>query len=60
MVGLARNLEGKYKEAEAVHKKELATSEKLLERRHSSTPVSVYYLAYVLGQRGCYNESLAL
>jgi hypothetical protein len=46
MVGLARNLEGKYKEAEAVHEKELATSEKLLERRHSSTPVSVYYLAY--------------
>jgi hypothetical protein len=41
MVGLARELRGKYDEAEVMHRQELAICEKVLGHKHPSTLTSV-------------------
>jgi hypothetical protein len=41
MVGLARGLGGKYKEAEAMHRQTLARRENVLGREHPNTLTSV-------------------
>jgi hypothetical protein len=48
MVGQARELGGKYKEAEAMHRQTLARREKVLGHEHLSTLTSMSNLANVL------------
>jgi hypothetical protein len=48
IVGLAKALGGKYEEAEAMHRQELAICEKVLGHEHPSTLTSVYCLAHLL------------
>ncbi|KAH9879735.1 hypothetical protein IAQ61_001554 [Plenodomus lingam] len=59
MVGVARELSGKYKEAEAMDRQTLARREKLLGHEHLATLANIYSLAY-LTHRHRYTESLAL
>ena len=54
------NRQGKYKEAEAMHRQELAIWEKVLGHEHPDTLTSIYCLASLLTYRHRYNESLAL
>jgi len=49
-LGLARELGRKYVEAEATHRQERATSEKVLGREHPMSPKSVYCHAYLLAK----------
>lgn len=42
------NRQGKYKEAETMHKQELAICKKVLGPKHPDTLISIYCLAYVL------------
>ncbi|KAF2818262.1 hypothetical protein CC86DRAFT_309553, partial [Ophiobolus disseminans] len=61
MVGLARELGGKYGEAETMHRQTLARSEKkVLGHEHPDTLTSVYCLAHLLAHRHRYEESLVL
>jgi hypothetical protein len=52
--------QGRYEEAEAMHRQELAICEKVLGREHPDTLTSLYCLAHLLAKQGCYKESLAL
>jgi tetratricopeptide (TPR) repeat protein len=52
--------QGKYEEAEAMHRQTLATSEKVLGREHPSTLTSVYCLAHLLAKQHMFEESLNL
>lgn len=54
------NRQGKYEEAEAMHRQTLATREKVLGREHPDTLTSVYCLADLLAKQHMFNESLAL
>jgi tetratricopeptide (TPR) repeat protein len=60
MVGLARQLEGKYEEAEAMHRQTLARYEKVLGREHPNTLGSMNNLAGVLNSQGKYEEAEAM
>jgi tetratricopeptide (TPR) repeat protein len=52
--------QGKYEEAEAMHRQTLAMREKVLGHEHSDTLTSVSCLAYLLTHRRRYTEALAL
>ncbi|KAF2865795.1 hypothetical protein BDV95DRAFT_506340, partial [Massariosphaeria phaeospora] len=61
MLGLARELGGKYGEAETMHRQTLARYEKkVLGHEHPDTLTSVYCLAHLLAPRHRYKESLVL
>jgi hypothetical protein len=60
LVGKARVLGGKHKEAEAMNRQTLALSETVLGRGHPGTLASIYCLAALLAQLRCYPESLDL
>jgi tetratricopeptide (TPR) repeat protein len=57
MVGHARILGGKYKEAEVMLRQALAQFEKMLGRKHPDTLVSMNNLALVLEKQGRYKEA---
>jgi hypothetical protein len=52
--------QGRYDEAEAMHRQTLATREKVLGREHPDTLTSVYCLAYLLAKQHMFEESLHL
>jgi Tfp pilus assembly protein PilF len=52
--------ERKYKEAEAMHRRALEVSEKVLRREHPDTFTSVINLGYVLSKQGKYKEAQAM
>jgi hypothetical protein len=52
--------QGNYKEAEAIHRQTLATREKVLGHEHPDTLTSVHWLAHLLAEQCCYDESIAL
>ena len=52
--------QGKYERAESMHKQTLATSEKVLEKEHLDTLMSVYCLAHPLAKQNRYSEAAAL
>jgi tetratricopeptide (TPR) repeat protein len=52
--------QGKYEEAEAIHRQALQQREKVLGYEHLETLESVYCLAHLLSTTHRYNESLAL
>ncbi|KAF2727418.1 hypothetical protein EJ04DRAFT_398253, partial [Polyplosphaeria fusca] len=52
--------QGKYDEAESMHRQVLATYEKVLGVEHPNTLDTVYCLAYLLAKRQRYDESAAL
>jgi hypothetical protein len=54
------NRQGKYEEAEAMHRQTLATREKVLGREHPDTLTSVYCLAHLLAKQHMFKESLNL
>jgi len=60
MMGMAKVLRGKYEEAEAMHRQELAICEKVLGREHADTLTSVHCLAHLLSTSHRYSEYLAL
>ncbi|KAF2676771.1 hypothetical protein K458DRAFT_279813, partial [Lentithecium fluviatile CBS 122367] len=49
--------QGKYAEAERIHREELALWVKVLGKEHSHTLTSVYCLAHTLHQREQYEEA---
>ena len=59
-LGLVLESQGKYEEAEAMHRQDLEGSEKVLGREHPDTLTSVYCLAYLLAMVCDYKESLDL
>jgi tetratricopeptide (TPR) repeat protein len=54
------NSQGKYEEAEAMHRQTLARMEKVLGHEHLHTLTSIHCLAHLLTHRRRYNEALAL
>jgi hypothetical protein len=60
LIGLKRELRGKYKEAEALSRQTLALYEIVLGREHLSTLVSMYCLAHLFASQHCYKESIPL
>jgi tetratricopeptide (TPR) repeat protein len=60
VVGLARVLGGKYKEARAMHRQTLARYEKVLGHEHPDTLASMSNLAGVLCSQGKYEEAGAM
>jgi tetratricopeptide (TPR) repeat protein len=60
MVGLARELGGKYEEAKAINRQTLARKEKVLGHEHPSTLTSMSNLAGVLNRQGKYEEAEAM
>ncbi|KAJ5065692.1 hypothetical protein J3E74DRAFT_414642 [Bipolaris maydis] len=60
MVGLAKELGGKYKEAEAMHRQTLAQMEKVFGHKHPGTLMSMQHLAEVLDSQGRYEEAEAM
>jgi tetratricopeptide (TPR) repeat protein len=53
-------LQGKYDEAEAMHRRALTTREIVLGAEHPNTPTSVSNLGNVLGRQGKYEEAEAM
>ncbi|KAH9859266.1 hypothetical protein J1614_012214 [Plenodomus biglobosus] len=60
MVALAKNLGGKYKEAEAMNRQTLVGTEKVLGHEHPDTLTSMNNLATVLNIQGNYEEAEAM
>ena len=60
MVGLARSLGGKYKEAEAMHREALVLLKKVNGPQHPDTLTSMNNLAGVLDRQGKYEEAEAM
>jgi Tfp pilus assembly protein PilF len=56
-LALVLDSQGKYEEAEAMHRQTLATSEKVLGHEHPSTLTSMNNLAGVLNSQGKYEEA---
>jgi hypothetical protein len=52
--------QGKYKEAEAIHKQTLALREKVLSKEHPDILKNIYYLAYLLAKQDLYNNTTIL
>jgi hypothetical protein len=52
--------QGKYAEAESMHRQTLATREKVLGVEHPDTLTTVYCLAHLLANQRQYDESIAL
>jgi hypothetical protein len=52
--------QGKYDEAEAMHRQTLQLREEVLGQRHPDTLTSIYCLAYLLQNRKDYDNSSAL
>jgi tetratricopeptide (TPR) repeat protein len=59
-LALALSDQGKYAEAEAMHRRTLALREKVLGKEHPHTLTSVYSLAYSLQHQHQYKEALLL
>ena len=59
LVGQAMEINGRYKDAERIHRQTLATREKVLGCNHQDTLDSMMNLAYVLGLQGRYLEEEA-
>jgi tetratricopeptide (TPR) repeat protein len=59
-LGLVLESQGKYEEAEAMHRRALEAREKVLGREHPDTLVSVSQLGSVLERQGKYEESFSL
>jgi Tfp pilus assembly protein PilF len=59
-LGLVLNNQGKYKEAEAIHRWALEGGEKVLRRHYPSTLTSVNNLGNVLASQGKYEEAEAM
>jgi tetratricopeptide (TPR) repeat protein len=60
MVGLARELGGKYEEAKAINRQTLARKEKVLGHEHPDTLTSMNNLANLLNRQGKYEEAEAM
>ena len=56
-LGLVLSIQGKYKEAEVMHRRALEAREKVLGREHPSTLTSVSNLGNVLDSQGKYEEA---
>ena len=54
------NNQGKYEEAEKIHRQTLALKETVLGKKHPDTLASVYCLAYVLHSQQRYDSAEAL
>jgi hypothetical protein len=52
--------QGKYDEAEAMHRRALEGSEKVLGREHPNTLTSVYHLAFLFHRRQHYSTAVGL
>ena len=52
--------QGKYNEAEAMHRQALEEREKALRQEHSNTLTSVYYLAFLLYRKQHYPAAVGL
>ena len=52
--------QGKYEEAEAMHRQTLALSEKVLGKEHPDTLTSVYSLAHLLAKQNLYDDAATL
>ncbi|KFY29166.1 hypothetical protein V491_00164 [Pseudogymnoascus sp. VKM F-3775] len=52
--------QGKYEEAEAMHRQSLAVREKILGKDHPDTLISVYCLEHLLAKRDLYDEATTL
>ena len=59
-LALVLNSQGKYEEAEAMHRETVATREKVLGREHPDTLTSMSNLALVLNSQGKYEEAEAM
>jgi tetratricopeptide (TPR) repeat protein len=59
-LALVLDSQGKYEEAEAMHRQTLAMREKVLGCEHLNTLTSVYCLAYLLAKQRMFEESLDL
>ena len=59
-LGLVLQRQGKYEEAEAMHRRDLEGSEKVLGPEHPSTLTSVNNLGSVLESQGKYEEAEAM
>lgn len=60
IIGLARELKGKYEEVEAINQQTLARKEKVLGHEHLFTLKSMNNLALVLNSLGKYEEAEAM